>query len=151
MNQVRVFVDSCVLIEGVCAPWSASRGVLILGRSAMFRFLLAEAVVKETERAFAKKLGDSFGSVRSSNEEFRFLLSRLNVEHISHASNQEFLRAQPLIPHWNDVPVLAAAIRAKPDWLLTDNTSHFDDRVSQKTGLRIATPTDFLAWCGKLF
>jgi len=42
-----VFPDSCVLIEGLVAPWSASRGVLILGRAALFRFAVAEFVIEE--------------------------------------------------------------------------------------------------------
>jgi predicted nucleic acid-binding protein len=65
--------------------------------------------------------------------------------------DEEFLRARQLIRHVNDVPFLAAAIMAKPDWLLTDNAAHFEARVSQRTGLQIATPAEFLASCGRLF
>ena len=151
MSAIRVFLDSCVLIEGICAPWSDSRGVLILGRSSLFKFVLAEIVAEETERALAKKLARDFGSARRLRDEFRFLLKRLDIERIQHASNDDVHRAQPLIRHFNDVPILAAAIKAKPDWLLTDNTSHFDTAVSKKTGLRIATPHEFLLVCGKLF
>ena len=151
MSRVRIFLDSCVLVEGVCAPWSDSRGVLILGRSSLFTFVLADIVLEESERALARKLHEVFGGPQRLREEFRFLIQRLNVERIPHVSDQEFMRSRPLIRHVNDVPVLAAAINARPDWLVTDNTAHFDEKVSRKTGLRIATPREFLSSCGKLF
>jgi hypothetical protein len=151
VTQVRLFLDSCVLIEGISAPWSDSRGVLILGRSSVFRFVLAEIVIEETERALAKKLGRDFGGELRLKEEFRFLLARLDIERVPHVSTQAVQRTRPLIRHMNDAPVLAAAILAKPDWLLTDNTSHFNQVVSRKTGLQISTPQEFLLQCGKLF
>jgi hypothetical protein len=149
--QVRLFLDSCVLIEGICAPWSDSRGVLILGRSSVFRFVLAEMVIEETERALTKKLGRDFGSGLRLKEEFCFLLKRLDIERVPHSSAEEVQRARPLIRHSNDAPILGAAIKAKPDWLVTDNTSHFNQVVSRKTGLQIVTPREFLFFCGKLF
>jgi hypothetical protein len=42
------------------------------------------------------------------------------------------------------VPVLAAAIKAKPDWVPSLNRKHFSDDIAQRTGLRIATPEEFL-------
>jgi hypothetical protein len=50
----------------------------------------------------------------------------------------------------NEVPILAAAIQAQPDWLLTDDTSHFNREVSRRTSIRIDTPQEFLLLCGKL-
>jgi hypothetical protein len=55
------------------------RGVLILGRSSMFTFVLAAIVIEETERALVDKLGKSFGGGRRLREEFHFLLKRLRV------------------------------------------------------------------------
>jgi bifunctional DNA-binding transcriptional regulator/antitoxin component of YhaV-PrlF toxin-antitoxin module len=37
----RVFLDSGVLLEGLLAPWSASRAVLILSRRRVFKIVLA--------------------------------------------------------------------------------------------------------------
>jgi hypothetical protein len=151
VTKVRVFLDSCVLIEGICAPWSDSRGVLILGRSSLFRFVLAEMVIEETGRALAKRLGPAFGGEHRLKDEFLFLLERLDIERVPRASAEDVRQTRSLIRHINDVPILAAAINAKPDWLLTDNTSHFNSTVSEKTSLRIAAPRDFLLHCGQLF
>ena len=45
----RVFLDSGVLLEGLLAPWSASRAVLILSRRKVFKIILAEYVRGEVE------------------------------------------------------------------------------------------------------
>jgi hypothetical protein len=48
--------------------------------------------------------------------------------------------------HQNDAPILAAALIARPDSLITLNTRHFldDPQVAQKSGLRIETPGTYL-------
>lgn len=53
---VRVFPDSNVLVEGLFAPWSASRAILILARAGIFRLVLSPYVEKEVERALLKVL-----------------------------------------------------------------------------------------------
>ena len=52
------------------------------------------------------------------------------------------------IDHAADVPILLAARRTNVDFLVTFNTRHFldDAQVSQRSGLRIGTPGDGLAW-----
>jgi hypothetical protein len=47
-----------------------------------------------------------------------------------------------------DIPVLLAAMKAKVDYLATHNPKHFldDPTVSEKSGLRMGTPGDILAW-----
>jgi hypothetical protein len=151
MNPLRVFLDSCVLVEGLVAPWSASRGVLIVGRSMLFTFVLAEIVIEETERALVAKVSGEYGGARRLTDDCKFLLRRLRVERVPHVSPQQFRAARAWIRHLNDAPVLAAVVEAAPDWLLTNNTSHFDGEVSRKTGLRIATPADFLTQAGRIF
>jgi len=150
MSQPRVFLDSCVLVEGLAAPWSASRGVLILGRSMRFTFVLAEVVLDETERALAAKFGDDYGGAQLIKYDLALLLQRVKVERVSHISQQEFRAARAWIRHFNDVAVLGAAVKARPDWLLTNNTNHFDNDVSKRTGLRIATPAELLIQFGRI-
>ncbi len=117
----------------------------------MFSFVVADVVIQECEGVLERKIKAGFGGARRLREEFDFLLKRLHAESVPHVSEQEFLRTRPLIRHVNDIPVLAAAIKSKPDWLVTNNTSHFDQRVAAKTGLQIVTPQEFLRSCGKLF
>jgi hypothetical protein len=45
----RVFLDSGVFLEGLLAPWSASRAVLVLSRRRVFKIILAKYVQGEVE------------------------------------------------------------------------------------------------------
>ncbi len=47
-----------------------------------------------------------------------------------------------------DAPILAAAMKASIDYLVTHNRKHFldDPNVAERSGLRIGTPGDALAW-----
>ncbi len=148
MNRPRVFLDSGVLIEGLVSPWSAARGVLILGRAALLTFVVAEIVVEETERALVRKVAQGYGGVARLRDDFRLLLTRLRLERVPHVSRDQFEAARQLIRHANDVPVLAAAMEVRPDWLLTGNTKHFTVTVARRTRLRIVTPTAFLEKSG---
>jgi predicted nucleic acid-binding protein len=79
------------------------------------------------------------------------LLARFDIERAPHVFAETAQLARTLIRHVNEVPILAAAIQAQPDWLLTDDTSHFNREVSRRTSIRIDTPQEFLLLCGKLF
>jgi hypothetical protein len=55
----RVFPDSNILIEGLFAPWSASRAILILARARVFRLVLSPYVQEEVERALLNRLASN--------------------------------------------------------------------------------------------
>jgi predicted nucleic acid-binding protein len=138
------------LIEGLVAPWSASRGALVLSRASLFKILIAEIVMEEVTRELSRRV------IRDEADtyllkELDVLLLKLKTERIPHATDSEFLHAAKLIDHHNDVPVLAAAIKARPDWLLTDNIRHFNAAVAKSTGMTIVTPDQFLKRAGTIF
>lgn len=132
------------------APWSASRGALILSRASLFRIVIAEIVLKEVGLELNRR-GARHESDAYLLKELDIFLAKLKIERIPHATDAEFLQAAELIDHYNDAPVLAAAIRSKPDWVLTDNTRHFKETVADATGLNIVTPTQFLKRAGTIF
>lgn len=68
---------------------------------------------------------------------------RAKPEIIPPASQAEIVSQRHLIRHRNDVPVLLAALKAQPDWLLTTNRDRFTDEVAVKCGLRIADPEEW--------
>jgi predicted nucleic acid-binding protein len=150
-GRPRVFVDSNVLIEGLFAPWSAARAVLILARVRLFRILLSPYVEMEVERALLARL-ESDESVGSRLiDDYALALKLLNperLERLERISREEFNAHRGSIRHLNDVPVLVTAIKARPDWLVTSNTEYFDAEVMSRTGLRVVTPHEFLRKCG---
>lgn len=62
---------------------------------------------------------------------------------ISVASHEAVWKRARIIHHLHDVPVLAAALKAAPDWVLSLNRKHFSHQVASRTGLQIASPHEF--------
>jgi predicted nucleic acid-binding protein len=145
---VRVFPDSNVLVEGLFAPWSASRALLILARAGLFRLVLSPYVEEEVERALLKVLAKDEAEGSRLIDDYDLALKLLAPERTPRISREEFDANRHLIRHGNDVAVLVTAVKAKPDWLVTANTEHFTPEVAARTGLRIVTPPDFLRMCG---
>lgn len=146
-EPIRVFVDSNVLVEGLFSPWSASRALLILARSGVFRLVLSPYVEMEVERALLNRLEHDANEGGRLIDDYALALQLLAPERTGHITREEFDAHRAAIRHRNDVPVLVTAIKARPDWLVTSNTEHFTPEVAARTGLRIVTPREFLRLC----
>jgi predicted nucleic acid-binding protein len=144
---LRVFVDSNVLIEGLFAPWSASRAILILARAGVFRLVLSPYVEAEVERALLRRLAHDSEEGSRLIDDYALALKLLAPERTERITREEFDSHRLFIRHINDVPVLVTAIKAQPDWLVTANIEHFNADVAKRTGLQIATPREFLMRC----
>jgi predicted nucleic acid-binding protein len=140
----RVFLDSGVLLEGLLAPWSASRAVLILSRRKVFKIILAQYVQGEVEDNLLDLLAPNPRLGSEAISAYGTLLRLLEPEFISLPTKQEIDRHRHLIRHQADVPVLVSALKTAPDWFLTTNTRHFTKQVSLRTQLKILTPREFI-------
>jgi len=146
-RSLRVFPDSNVLIEGLFAPWSASRAILILARARAFRLVLSPYVEAEVERALLNRLtGDPSEGARLIDD-YALALTLLTPERVDRITGEELQAHRTSIRHVHDVPVLVTAIKSRPDWVVTSNVAHFTPEVAARTGLRIVTPHEFLARC----
>ena len=141
----RVFLDSGVLLEGLLAPWSASRAVLVLSRRRVFKIILAKYVQGEVEENLLEMLASDARIGGEIINVYATLLRLLDPEYIALPSRQEVERHRHLIRHQADVPVLVSALKASPDWFLTTNTRHFNKQVALRTQLRISTPQGFIS------
>lgn len=140
----RVFLDSGVLLEGLLAPWSASRALLILSRRRVFKIILAEYVQGEVEDNLLELLGPTPRLANETINAYSTLLRLLRPELVPLPTKQEVDRHRHLIRHQADVPVLVSALKAAPDWFLTTNTGHFTKQVALRTQLKIVTPQEFI-------
>jgi uncharacterized protein len=141
----RVFLDSGVFLEGLLAPWSASRAVLVLSRRRVFKIILAKYVQGEVEENLLELLASDSRLGSEIINVYGTLLRLLDPEYVALPSKQEVERHCHLIRHQADVPVLVSALKAAPDWFLTTNTRHFNKQVALRTQLRISTPQDFVS------
>lgn len=135
-KKCKIFLDSSALISGLNSP-TGGAGIIISAFLAGEVFIcVSKQVIEEVQRNIYSKfplLQESF---------FNFLLAQPNV--ISNPSIQEIQKAHQLI-QTNDAPILAATIKAKPDYLITWNTKHFlRQAVIQNTSFVICTPKEFL-------
>ena len=137
-------MDSGVLLEGLLAPWSASRAVLILSRRRVFKIILAEYVQGEVEDNLLELLASDSRLANETIDAYSTLLQLLEPELIPLSSKQEIDRHRLLIRHQADVPVLVSALKAAPGWFLTTNTRHFTKQVALRAQLKIVTPQEFM-------
>ncbi|MDQ3012322.1 MAG: type II toxin-antitoxin system VapC family toxin [Acidobacteriota bacterium] len=139
-----VFPDSNVFIEGLVSSYGVSRAILILARLKLFRIQLSPYVEDEVERFLLRRYARNENEGSRLIEDYHLTLKLLDPERLPKITSEEIRAHQSLIRHQHDVPVLASAVKAQPDWLITANVQHFNAEVAARTGLRIVTPHAFL-------
>ena len=132
----RVFADSSVLIAGAGSRSGASRAVLMMAEIGLFKLVVSRQVLDECERNLRKKLPAVLPI-------FAELLAAISLEILSDPPPEESTRWEAII-EVKDAPILAAAVLAASDRLLTLNTKDFTPEVAAQSGLIIQTPGDFV-------
>lgn len=143
--MATLFLDSGVFMEGISASWGPARAILILGASGVFSVETSEVVVFEVMAALARN-----GISTGPGSEFARLIQELKLR-VHPRPSEEAVREGvksylPVVRHRADVPVVVAALLARPDWLASSNTRHFNAALAQKTGLRIVSPRELLSY-----
>jgi len=141
MSGLHLFFDSSALFAGVVSADGASRALLLLAEGGLITISVSEQVVAETERAIARKLPRALPT-------FREALHSTGLRIVPDPTLEQVMAHQNLISHSADVPIVLAAMQARVDYLATLNRRHFidDPGVAVRSGLRIGTPGDALAW-----
>ena len=141
MWSPNVFLDSSALFAGVVSADGASRALLLLAEGGLITITVSEQVVAETERALARKLPKALPA-------FREALRSVGLSIVGDPSQADVKKHKGIIAHQADVPIVVAAMQTEVDYLATLNRRHFidDPDVAARSGLRIGTPGDVLAW-----
>jgi predicted nucleic acid-binding protein len=141
MPKFKIFLDSSALIAGAISASGAAHTLLNLGEGRDIVLIVSELVIVESERSIAKKSPNNLDDLRS-------LIRLSNLRIVENPSPKEVEANLYLISDPTDVPILVAAMKAKVDFLATHNRKHFldDSKVEERSGIRIGTPGDTLAW-----
>lgn len=132
----KVFLDTSALIAGIVSSTGAAREVLRLCEAGAVEALVSRQVLTEADRNLSAKL-----PALVSN--YRHLMHQMSPTLVEDPTRTEVARAAQVI-HRKDAPILAAAISAEVDYLITWNTKHFHTRpVMRVVRFRIATPGEF--------
>ena len=137
--MIRVFLDANVYFAGCASPSGASALILQLARRGLIRIVASRLVLREADRNLRRK------SHRSHAEAFHRLLKATEMTILPAPDEQALARYEAHI-HPKDVPVLAAAVEAKADYLVTLDRKHFLTEAvrSHARGIQILTSGDFL-------
>lgn len=134
--QRRIFVDANVLIAGADSRTGASNAVLKLAEAGLIQLVVNRQVLDEAERNIRLKLPRAMPN-------FAVQMAQLSLEIVPDPPKNEINKWVSII-EVTDAPILASAILAKVDRLLSLNTKDFNDDVAQASGLIIQTPGAFI-------
>lgn len=134
-------MDSSALFAGVASASGAARALLVLAESGLLSMVVCEQVLAETERAILRKVPGALA-------DFRQALTSARLTVVADPTQAEVSAHRGIISDESDVPIVLAAMQAGVDYLVTHNRSDFldDPGVATRTGLRIGSPGDALAW-----
>lgn len=139
MPKIDLFFDSSALFSGIVSASGASRALLLLAEAGQTGISVSEQVIIETERAIVKKAPKALPFFRQTIISANVLILRLPTP-------AEIEANRHLIRHPADVPILVAAMKARTDYLVTLNSTHFldDPEVAKRSGLKIGLPESAL-------
>lgn len=132
----RVFADTSILIAGAGSRTGASRAVLTMAEIGLFKLVVSQQVLDECDRNLRRKLPAALPI-------FTQLLAAIEPEILPDPPPEESARWTAIIEA-KDAPILAAAVLASTDRLLSLNTKDFTAEVAAQSGLIIQTPADFV-------
>ena len=142
----ELFLDSSVLMAGICSSQGVSRVLLLLSEDKKIRITISEQVIIEVERNIARKIPKILSYARE-------MILQSQIKIVRDPSKMDVFQHLDWISHPADVPILVAEANAKTEYLVTLNTKHFLDnpQVALRAGLRIGTPGDALKWLRERF
>jgi predicted nucleic acid-binding protein len=118
-RQISIFCDADVLIAGAASTTGASHILLQLGELTLVKCVTSQYAINEVERNLSAKLPAAITPFR--------LIVKAAVTIVSPASSS-LVHSMAGEAHPKDVPILAAAIASKADFLATFNVRHFYPR-----------------------
>ncbi len=133
---IRIFADANILIAGADSRSGASHAVLSMAEIGLFKLVVSRQVLDEAERNLRNKLPRAL-------PKFAEFLSIIELEILPDPADDECVKWEPFIEA-KDAPILAAAILAKVDRILSLNTKDFTQDVADQCGIPIQTPGQFV-------
>jgi len=130
----RVFLDTSVLLSGLNSPFGASAFIISLFKLKKVIIVISPEVILEAKLAVEKKFPKLSAILQD------FLLSEPEI--IEKLTPKEIQDAYKLIKS-EDTPILTAAVKSKPDYLITLD-KRFQKLAQSKVNFKILTPGDFV-------
>jgi predicted nucleic acid-binding protein len=134
--KARIFADANILIAGADSRSGASRAVLLMAEVGLFTVVVSRQVLDEAERNIRQKLPRALPN-------FADQMAHLRLEILPDPPLKESKKWEAVIEA-KDAPILAAAVLAKVDRILSLNTKDFTQEVAKACGIPMQTPAEFV-------
>ena len=135
---MRVFLDTNVIFSGLYSARGPAGIIMDRFIDGEFTVVISQQVLEELVRTIKEKLPAALPALRQ-------LLGNVSLE-IVKDPDYEVVAEWAEIIHHEDAAILAAAVAAQPDYLVTGDKHFFEDpAIIEKSGLCIVTPDRFLA------
>lgn len=136
--MIRVFFDASVLFAAGYSNTGSSRDLLREAIRGHVRVVVTQHVTREAEDSLARKAPEALPALHELLELVAPEIGKLPTLH-------DIQRAAGYI-NLKDAPVVAGAVKAGVDYLVTWDRKHFidDAGVARKSGLTIITPDELM-------
>lgn len=136
MRQYRVFLDAGIYIAGAGSALGGSRQILDWCAERLLQPLTSQQVLIEVRRNVAKKLPHAVAILER-------ILQAVDSELLPEPTTGEIAHAVQVVPE-KDAPILAAALKANVEYLVTLDRKHFKQpRVQEAVSFQILLPEEF--------
>jgi predicted nucleic acid-binding protein len=143
-GKIRVFVDANVLIAGIASVSGASGTILDLCEAGVVQMVISRQVVIEADRNVSSKLPRLV-------EPFRQFIRDLAPLMMEEPSPASLKKCEGLVAQ-KDVAILATALDAEAEFLITLDKRHFlQASIPFTLGVKILSPAEFLRYLERMF
>jgi predicted nucleic acid-binding protein len=137
-RRPRVFLDTSVLFAAVLSPEGGARMVLKLGEAGLLTLLVGNTVLAEADSVVAREAPET-------RPRLALLLDAAAVAVGPRPSRKVLRDARVWVAHAGDAAILAEALAARAEWLLSHDKRHLLGVDASGMGLKIGTPGDLIA------
>lgn len=134
----RIFLDTSVIFSSVLSDTGGSRKLFRLGEAGVIQLIVGPNVLRECEEVVRRKVPASLPTLAH-------LLELGLVEIASQPLDNFIEQAKAMVAYQPDAYVLAEAIGAEADWLVTHDKEHLlKVRQDSRLTIQIGTPGDLI-------
>ena len=136
--MIRVFFDASVLFAASYSKTGSARDLLREAVRGNVRVVVTQHVLREAEDSLARKAPETVPALHE-------LLELVGPEVGALPTLPELRRTVTYI-NLKDAPIVAGAVKARVDYLVTWDRKHFidDAKVGRESGLKIVTPDELM-------
>jgi predicted nucleic acid-binding protein len=137
--QKSVFLDSSVLYAAAFSPTGPARRLILKGFQGSITLYISDLVLEETKRNLTKHALVALP--------YFSLIADLLAASVTRPTKAEALKAATIV-HLKDAPIVAAAAKAKVDYLATHDVKHLLNHakaIESAYGIMVLSPADLLS------